>query len=361
MIKHIKLMLIVVSLLLTKQAIADVTQNVTFTVKNNGTVIASSDIGSFDAQGKILTVSSVQMPSEFRTGVGVGNVSSDQFVLTTPVGYNIKSLNDNYGHKLDMSFRLQFLNAASAGSFSLFRGSCDGFVSGDSVNGIRKINTDGKPFSYTGCSSIETRSGGGLEMQINELKFAFMESTGGANSLSNLKLPAGRYEFAPQLFNIRHSLSPMPSVSKNWYVKVTVIIEPSIGAVNMPTAMPLDVTTQANNIISAKGSVLATVTGTLGKNLKILPSSSNNGYLVKGTEKIPYLLSVTPLSGDNKSRTLIDGNAGGAQAEAIINTNEQLFQYQLRFDAGFNTPASSLSSGRFNDNVTLIFSTSDMP
>ncbi|HEH9402173.1 TPA: hypothetical protein SIA35_004293 [Aeromonas sobria] len=354
--------LVIISLIVLGQmARADVTHNITFTVKNNGVVEAVSDLGAF-TDDITVNVTGDQIPLEFKRGYTQGEyVTSDYYYLETPVGYNVLSEPGPSAQRLPMVFKLNALYARSAGS--LVSGgnvpTCD--FQSDIGNGRYYLTTAGKELSYTGCSTKSAGSGGPTDMYFTFLSFSFMEETGGKNTLGQLKFPAGVYRFQPQLFRFVHVKRPYPTVYGNWYINVTVIIEPSIASVSIPTALPLDVAVENANQLTGQGSVLATVTGTLGSNLKILPASANNGQLVKGAERIPYTLSVVPLSGDNKSRLLIDGSNGGAQQEVVIETYEKRDQYQFRFDASFATTLSNLSSGRFSDNVTLIFTTTDLP
>lgn len=375
MVKYIlrAICLVIISLIvLVQMARAAVTHNVTFTVKNSGVVETTSNIGSF-TDDMSLTVTGSEMPSEFNIYYRTVTSDGTRWVLTTPVGYNMLSEPGPDGYRLPLSLRLKFFHAIGSSGSTSNEGSCDG---GSPGNGNAYINTDNKPFSYSGCSSrywTNLYPGGGFSIKqdtlyfvVRSLTFSFMEDIGGKNGLTKMKLPAGTYRYPTQNFFFRQDITngvggSTGSLYGQWYVNVTVVVEPFIGSVNIPTALPLDVAVESGNQLTGQGSVLATVTGTLGRNLKILPASTNNGHLVKGAERIPYTLSVVPLSGDNKSRLLIDGNKGGAQQEVVIDNYEKRDRYQFRFDASFATTFSNLSSGRFSDNVTLIFTTTDLP
>jgi hypothetical protein len=213
---------------------------------------------------------------------------------------------------------------------------------------------------------------------VNTISLSFTASWENINDLLNMNLPAGTYTFPQMLFKVHrtygvtegHGFPYHTQVDRNivapLYINVKIVVEPSMGEVNMPTALPIDVALVNDNTLTGRGSVLATVTGTFGKNLKIIPRSINNGMLIREGQAqnergIPYLLSVQPVSGDNIRRTLIDGHDGGAVTLGVqLPILGQLSMHQLRFDANFDSPTSGLITGRYSDNVTLLFTTDDI-
>ncbi|WP_421215150.1 hypothetical protein [Aeromonas jandaei] len=356
----VKTMLLSFSLLTSDLLLADVMHNVTFIVKDNGSVEAISDLGTFDSTGKILTINSSQMPSEFQSAKKTQNkISEEYFLLWGPIGYLAKSDTSPGGSTLEMSIRVKSVIFNGLGIIYLLGGSCGNNTMAQ--YGQFLIDTTRYNLSKVNCDSTNGGVSGdySYEFSTHEIVFQFMESMSGG--LADLKLPAGRYEFAPKRFQFKHAPSNNPTIQRDWLVKVTVVVEPSISSVNIPTDLPIDVNIAANNQVMGQGSVTATITGSLGKYLRIEPRSSNAGNLIKGSERIPYTLSVTPLSGDNTPRLLIDGKGAGAQPPVNIETYARRDQYRLRFDAAFNASPAGLSSGRFSDNVTLIFTTPDLP
>ncbi|WP_429220220.1 hypothetical protein [Aeromonas veronii] len=344
--------------LASNQALAVVKHNVTFTVKSNGTVVASSDIGTFDAAGKKLTINESQLPSEMRRTTKLDFEIYKNDYSVNPVGKEMMSINNIYGYSAPVIYRVRELRNNSVTSYNKFNGNC-------MVDVSLWIRTDGKPLSVE-CKSAQyglyNTSSRDAVFPATYLEFVFME---GAPSLAELKLPAGIYTFPTGRTRFKHSIQPVGGAWQiydvYWDMYIKVVVEPSIAAVEMPNSLPLNVTMATANQLTGQGAVTASVSGALGKYLKIEPRSSNGGYLLKGAERIPYSLSVTPLSGDNTPRLLIDGNQAGAQPPVTIETFAKRDQYRLRFDAEFSTTTTGLSSGRFSDNVTLIFTTPDLP
>ncbi|MCQ4054433.1 hypothetical protein [Aeromonas sp. SG16] len=350
--------------LLSQQALAVVTHNVTFTVKNNGTVVASSDIGTFDSTGKTLTIRQAEIPAEMRNMTQLPWLFTKQSYQLWPVGRDINSTNTVSGYSLPMSYRVKRLNASAVVAYGAYnRKNCM-----SEVGGYVELNilTDGKPLSTT-CESVQATSYTSSDREVTfnalHIEFVFRENL---PSLTELKIPAGVYDFPVVRTTFQHLLQERGTGAwkanpVHWDMKIKVVVEPSIAVIDMPASLPLDVTMTAGNRLVGKGAVTATISGALGRYLKIEPRSSTGGKLIKGAERIPYTLSVTPLTGDNKPRLLIDGNGTGAQPPVTIETFARRDQYRLRFDAGFSTTTTGLSSGRFSDDVTLIFTTPDLP
>ncbi|MEQ5127443.1 hypothetical protein ABN225_11655 [Providencia alcalifaciens] len=193
---------------------------------------------------------------------------------------------------------------------------------------------------------------------LNYLAFSYLESEGGWQWLATQKLPAGTYT-SQALFRLSHQKDPSDIVWVSWYVNLRIIVEPSMAEVNMPSTMQMVDKKTANNRVVGEGAVQISAQGTLGRNLRIETRSANGGRLIKGSEEIPYTLSVSTLYGDYKPYLLID--SGHVQAPAVIPLYGRDFDYPLRLNAHFDTPMSRITTGYFRDRVTLVFSTSDVP
>lgn len=349
--------------LLSQQVMANVINNVTFTVKSNGSIEAYSDIGQFDINNEILTINEASMPNSFKDNTvsyAWGYASTE----LNPVGYQLISSEQ---HAPSIILRLLSTTFRVSGRWAWDNisriGNCDG---GTMANKDVYVYTDTTSITNINMSCVSNQVDHGatvdhFDFYATSIRFVFSDII---NELKKSKIPSGTYTYRTAPFQITNNVPNFASfrtTTKVWSINTKVIVEASIAAVEMPASLPLDVTMAAPNKLEGKGTVMATVTGALGKHLKIEPRSSNGGKLVKGAEQIPYTLSVTPLSGDNTPRLLIDGNGSGAQPPVTIETFARRDQYRLRFDAGFATPTTGLTSGRFSDTVTLIFTTPDLP
>ncbi|HCM61696.1 MAG TPA: hypothetical protein DIT05_04000 [Morganella sp. (in: Bacteria)] len=354
---------------------ADVTQNVTFTVKNDGRVEAWTDIGTFDINGRILTVNAAQMPAELRDttildALDTSFLASD--LVVNPVGYTVIGTAGALasGMQITIPYRVSFMETQPGGNaFSTTSyGQCDGgsIFSSNRDNMTLRVNTNGKPFSST-CDSNVGRFYSTVGYPYTKrklfftsaLRFEYFENNGGGIWLRTQKVPAGTYTFPIRTFQLTSNHRPQMTKTVLWHVNLRVIVEPSMAEVNMPSTMEMVVRDTGNNRLIGEGAVQISAQGTLGRNLRIEPRSANGGKLMKGAEEIPYTLSVNTLAGDYKSHLLIDN--GSVQAPAVIPLYGREFDYPLRLNARFDTPKSGLTSGNFRDRVTLVFSTTDIP
>ncbi|WP_413491623.1 hypothetical protein [Morganella psychrotolerans] len=368
--------LIAMLLLVMPVAKADVTQNVTFTVKSDGRVEAWSDIGTFDASGKALTVNAAQMPTELRDSTIITPVPSsyprETYLTVNPIGYTVIGTAGALasGTQITIPFRVSFMETQPGGSAytNINYGNCDGgssFISNmDSM--ILRINTNGKSFPTMCSSRIGMITDAPSFVYKNRklfltsvLNFEYFENNGGAIWLRTQKVPAGTYTFPIRTFQLTSHHEPQITKTVLWHVNLRVVVEPSMAEVNMPSTMEMVVRDTGNNRLVGEGAVQISAQGTLGRNLRIEPRSATGGKLMKGAEEIPYTLSVSALAGDYKLHLLIDN--GHVQAPAVIPLYGREFDYPLRLNAHFDTPKSGLTSGNFRDRVTLVFSTTDIP
>ena len=356
--KYLTYSVLLLSTLFSYSSYSDVTHNITFTIKNTGDIEVDTDLGVFDMGNETLSLNQAQIPNSFRNLSTSYSTKADMAV--EPVGYTLKST---------MGSPPEFNIAISSATFrtvvtwafdgyEIGYGNCDGGTKAGDANLYIAVPPDiglgMNCYSYRGRTAMSV----GYYL-FNPTNISF-KLKGVINTLRNAKPAAGEYSYQPIQFRFTQWNSSVPT-RKTWTIITKLIVEPSIASVEMATNLPLDVSLVSSNQLTGRGSLLATVNGTLGQHLQIEPRSSNNGKLVKGNENIPYTLAVTPLSGDNKSRLLIDGTGSGNLAPVTIETFAKRDQYRLRFDAAFNVAKTGLTSGAFNDSVTLIFSTPDMP
>lgn len=349
-----------VMLLVMQTVRADVIQRVTFTVKNDGTVVAETDIGTFDMAGKVLTVSASQMPDELRDATILSSMYGKNDIAVSPVGFEDGVPRSDRGPLgTAVPFRVsKFTTAPGEEHDNAVLGNCDA----GSRSGKLRINTDSKPFSSR-CTSHETYSGyrplNRKLFMAEELQFQYLEKVGGAQWLATQKLPVGTYTLQ-RVFDLtsRHYNAGQIKYVR-WVVDLKVIVEPSMAEVNMPSRMEMAVRDTGNNRLVGEGTVQISAQGTLGRNLRIEPRSANGGKLIKGTEDIPYTLSISALAGDFSRHVLIEN--GSVQTATVIPLYGRDFDYPLRLNANFDVPKSGLTSGDFSDRVTLVFSTTDVP
>ncbi|WP_322862594.1 hypothetical protein [Aeromonas allosaccharophila] len=333
------------------------TLNVTFTVKNDGTIVVDNDWGgTFDYTTGILSLGPQNMPSELRQSNIEDNPKGVWWWLLSPVG------KDGYARShigsVPMSMRLlTFIGLGPAANGWADAHGCSGYHH-NIFYGQYYISTTKVDYNKSRCRShFYDGVSPSPRFMVERLEFVFFElQEDGVYSLLKLKRPAGKYFFQKMAYSFLKN-------DKVWgYVDVNavVIIEPSLNAISMPSELTLDVKKEAGMLIG-QGVMLASVTGSLGRNLKIEPRASIGpvGKLSLGNSVIPYNLDVTPQGHDYARRTLVDGQSGQLNP-VMLPLEGSPFDYQLRFDVNFRVPVQGLQNGRYQGALTLIFTTSDI-
>ena len=224
-------------------------------------------------------------------------------------------------------------------------------------SGLYRMDTTGKSLAmkcrshYSAPSSARNITVPRMYLNYLGIKFFYGDS-GSKNELLKL-YRAGTYK-GTHTFTIN-----TPAYSQQLVVNTTVIIEPAMDAVIMPSAMKLDIRKE-NGMLHGAGSVFAEARGSLGQRLRIEPRSMNGGKLTSSSTAIPYTLDVFGLEQGRETTRLIDGNTATI-APAEFKLYEAKFSYPLRFDAKFTVPVATTNAGRYSDKVTLLFTTSDIP
>lgn len=356
--KYLTYSVLLLSALFSNSSYSNVTHNITFTIKNTGNIEVDTDLGVFDMGNETLRLNEAQIPQSFRNMSTRRATASD--IEVSPVGYTLKSKIGNAPefNVAISSAKFRVVQTWAFDGYNIGRGNCDGGTKRGDTNLYIAAPPDIGLSMNCGSYRAYTESATSYFL-FNPTDISF-KLKGVINTLRNAKPAVGEYSYQPIHFRFTQWTNT-DYMQKRWTIITKLIVEPSIASVEMATNLPLDVSLVSGNQLTGRGSLLATVNGTLGQYLQIEPRSSNNGKLVKGNESIPYTLAVTPLSGDNKSRLLIDGTGSGNLAPVTIETFAKRDQYRLRFDAAFNVANTGLTSGSFNDSVTLIFSTPDMP
>lgn len=329
------------------------TLNVTFTVKNDGTIVLDNDWGGvFDINSGLLMLTGGNIPGEFRDSNDWPSTVS-QFWAFSPVGYHNRMVSVR-NDAIDMSIRMDYLFGK-------------GHVASNWMPTLCQIDPLSLPYGnyqvkstssdYGGrCSSpIAWNGSGGPFYLVESMHLIFFDGLPGEiNRLANRKLPAGKYE-SSNVFNIENVNS-----TKQLVVNTTIIVEPSLSAVNMPSELTLDVRKEGGMLVG-QGAIIASVTGTLGWRLKIEPRAAMGpvGKLSLGSSVIPYNLDVTPQGHDYVRRNLVDGQSGTLNT-VMLPLEGSPFDYQLRFDVNFRVPVKDLQSGRYQGALTLVFTTSDI-
>lgn len=332
------------------------TLNVTFTVKSDGTIVAENDWGgTFDYATGILSLGPGNMPSDLNQ-TSIETFRRTYFWVLSPIGKDGYA-RSNFG-EVPLSMRLStFVGLGPRTTIWYTDKYCSGHEPPPSY-GEYYISATAADYNKSRCrSALNLNESPSARFMVNRLEFIFFElQDGGVYSLLKLKRPAGKYIFQQMTYHFSKS----DVVSEYVNVNTAVIIEPSLNAVSMPSELTLDVKREAGMLVG-QGVMLASVTGTLGRNLKIEPRASTGpaGKLTLGSSEIPYTLDVTPQGHDYARRTLVDGQTGQLNP-VMLPLEGNPFDYQLRFDVNFRVPVQGLQNGKYQGALTLIFTTSDI-
>ncbi|HDO1312798.1 hypothetical protein ACE1B4_09335 [Aeromonas veronii] len=330
------------------------TLNVTFVVKNDGRVEVSDDWGGrFDINTGLLRLEREIIPVEFRDSKDWPSTVG-QFWAFSPVGYHNRMVsvrNDVF----DMSIRIEYLLGKGHAASNWGPTPCQTDPLSLPYGNYQAKSKTSSDYGGRCSSPIAWNGAGGPFYLVESLTIVFFDGLPGeVNRLASRKIPAGKYE-SSNVFNIENVNS-----IKQLIVNTTIIVEPSLSAVNMPSELTLDVRKEAGMLVG-QGAILASVTGTFGWHLKIEPRVSVGpvGKLSLGSSVIPYNLDVTPQGHDYARRNLVDGQAG-TLSSVILSLEGSQFDYRLRFDVNFRVPVQSLQSGKYQGALTLVFTTSDI-
>lgn len=333
--------------------------NVEFRVAADGNVSAKIDRGVFNASLEELFLNDEATPSDLKI-VNPQTVRPQNGFQISPVGVNSKLVRVDGGDKIVvMPLRFALLTGVNGKNPNSSNQRCGYDIGAMNYNGLYKVDSTRFAFNYNDCWSYRPSSGSvaGHYFYVKDLRFDFFDGQGGAKqALGKMQLAAGTYRSSEQF---RMNTSTYTPVTKYITINTTLIVESWLDSINMPSVLQLDIKKEGSNIIGS-GSVQGHVHGSIAQRLRIEARSANLGNLVHNTTKIPYTLTVKPLTGGDDAMLLIDGNRGASHI-VELKANEPLAVFPLRFDAYFNVPAATLPSGRYSDKPTIIFTTADIP